>query len=167
MKKILFFILFVSYVPCLQAAPPADFGAGLMVGSMVSITGKNWFDQKSAVDFGLGFSGSNGTAIYADYLYHVAGIFGNSTRFGRETVGYIGGGVGIGFWDNSYECGRWGCGRRRDDSGTGVFLRGLVGFEWFPSTTRFGVFLELGPTFLLIPDTAGDLDIGLGARYYF
>ena len=166
MKKILLILSFI-YVNTVHASPPADFGAGLMVGSMVSITGKHWFDQKGAVDFGLGFTGSDGTAIYADYLYHVQGIFGSGTRFGRETVGYIGGGAGVGFWNDDYECGRWGCDRRRDDSGTGVFLRAIVGFEWFPATTRFGVFAELGPTFLIIPDTSGDLDIGVGGRYYF
>ncbi len=149
------------------AAPPSDFGAGLMIGSMVSATGKVWVDEQNAVDFGLGFSGGDEVAIYADYLWHIRGVFGSSTRFGRETTGYIGGGAGIGFWDDSYDCGRFGCDRRRDDSGTGVFIRALLGFEWVPAATRFGIFAEIGPSFLIVPDVDGDLDIGIGARYYF
>jgi hypothetical protein len=150
-----------------SAAAPSDFGAGIMIGSMVSATGKHWFDDQKAVDFGVGFTGSDDVAIYADYLWHIRGVFGSTTRFGRETMGYLGGGAGLGFWDDSYDCGRFGCDRRRDDSGTGIFLRLLIGFEWVPPTTRFGFFAEVGPSFLIVPDVDTDLDIGIGARYYF
>ncbi len=163
----LLFALILTHVSAAFAAPPSDFGAGLMIGSMVSATGKVWLDEQNAVDFGLGFSGSDDVAIYADYLWHARGVFGSTTRFGRETTGYLGGGAGISFWSDSYDCGRFGCDRRRDDSGTGVFIRALLGFEWVPATTRFGVFAEIGPSFLIVPEVDGDLDIGIGARYYF
>lgn len=138
-----------------------------MLGSMTSATGKYWWNKKEAIDFGLGFAGSHTTTLYADYLWHAPNIFGTSSRFARETMGYIGGGLGVGLWDDSYECGRWGCDRRTDNSDIGVFIRALVGFEWFPSTTRFGVFAEIGPTLLITPDFNGSLDIGIGGRYYF
>lgn len=167
MKTFIFVLLAISSSAQASSGPPADFGAGLMIGSMTSMTGKYWLDKRGAVDFGLGFEGSHDMTIYADYLWHLPGIFGSNSRFGRETSGYIGGGAGVWFWHDSYECGRWGCDRRKDDSGTGVFIRGLCGFEWYAVPTRFGVFAELGPTFLLTPDTGGDLDVGLGGRYYF
>lgn len=146
--------------------PPADFGLGLMVGSITAMTGKYHIDSRGAVAFGIGF-GDPGTAIYADYLYHVPGMFGTGTKFGRETSGYFGGGAGIGFWDDDYECGRWHCDRRRRDDATGVFIRGLFGFEWYAKPTRFGVFAELGPTILLAPDSGSGLDVGVGGRWYF
>jgi len=150
-----------------SASPPADFGGGLMVGSITAITGKYWLDKKSAIDFGAGFAGSPDTALYADYLYHVPNVFGTSSKFTRETAGYFGGGGGIAFWDDSYDCGRWGCNRRRERTSTGIFLRGLVGLEWFAAPTRFGVFGELGPTFLFTPASASGLDVGIGGRFYF
>ena len=84
---------------CLQNAhaasgPPADFGLGLQVGSLVAVTGKYWVSQPAAIDFGLGFGGS-GTSLYADYLWHIPGIFGTGTKFGRESSGYLGGGGGV------------------------------------------------------------------------
>ncbi len=144
-----------------------DIGLGLMLGSMHAVTGKYWISEQGAIDFGIGFNGRNALALYGDFLWHVPGIFGSGTKFGRETSGYLGGGAGVGTWNDSYDCGRWKCNLRREDSGTGVFLRALFGFEWFPARTRFGVFAELGPTLLLAPDTGGSLDIGLGGRYYF
>ncbi len=168
MKLLRFFCVLCLALPLTSSAATTDthkFGAGLMVGNMVAMTGKYWLSKQGAVDFGLGFSG--GTAVYADYLWHIPGIFGSGTRFGRETSGYIGGGGGVGFWSDSYECGRYDCGRRKSESGTGVFVRGLVGFEWYPAPTQFGVFAEIGPTFLLTPSTAGRLDLGVGGRYYF
>lgn len=145
----------------------SDFGLGVMLGTITSVTGKYWLTQNGAIDFGIGFSDRNTTVIYADYLWHQAGIFGQGTRFGRETSGYIGGGGGLAFWNGNHdECGRWRCDGGRSDSG-GLFIRGLVGFEWHPAPTRFGVFAELGPTILLVPKTEGSLDIGIGGRFYF
>lgn len=164
-------IILAVFIPLQTSAgpadPPAEFGLGGMVGSMVSVTGKYWLSKSGALDFGFAFSGNPDAALYADYLYHIPQIFGRSAKFTRETAGYFGGGGGIAFWDDSYECGRWGCDRRREREGTGIFLRGLVGFEWFAAPTRFGVFGELGPTVLIAPDIAADLDVGVGGRYYF
>lgn len=144
--------------------PPGDFGVGLMIGSMTAVTGKYWFDKRSAVDFGLTF---DDLGLYADYLFHVPTIFGKGSKFTRETAGYFGGGGGVVFWDDSYECGRWGCDRRTDKTETGIFLRAFAGFEWFAAPSRFGVFVELGPTILFAPETDTDFDIQIGGRYYF
>lgn len=144
-----------------------NIGVGLMLGSLVAVTGKYWVSDRGAIDFGIGFSGRRGNSVYGDFLWHIPKIFGTGTKFGRETQGYLGGGAGIGYWSDSYECGRWRCDRRVDDSGTAIFIRGLFGFEWFPARTRFGVFAEVGPTMLIAPATAGSLDLGVGGRYYF
>jgi hypothetical protein len=166
--KFLVFMIYFATANAAETLEPGRLGAGLMIGSMISVTGKYWLgDGKSALDFGLGFGSSDGISIYGDYLWHVPRIFGTSTQFGRQTSGYIGGGPGIGFWSDSYNCGHWRCDRRTTSSGSGFFLRALAGFEWFPKPTRFGVFAELGPTFLLTPTTSGSLDIGIGGRYYF
>ena len=169
-----FFIFAASSATAASRLPAArtssafekDFGLGLEVGTIISATGKYWLNQRGAIDFGIGFTNASTTVVYGDYLWHAAGIFGSGTRFGRETSGYIGGGGGFEFWGNGRECGQWSCGRDYP-SGAGLFIRGLVGFEWFPSPTRFGVFAELGPAILLTPRTTGALDLNVGGRYYF
>jgi len=149
------------------ATPPGELAMGLMVGNIIAATGKYWISEDGALDFGLGFTDGDNVTGYADYLWHIPGIFGNGSKFGRETSGYMGGGGGIGYWNDSYRCGRWDCDRRNTDSGTGLFVRAIFGFEWYPLRTRFGVFGEAGPTFLFAPSTSASLDVGVGGRYYF
>jgi hypothetical protein len=171
MRKL--FILFsaLTFINSAKAVTPkdSDFGLGLMVGSIVAATGKYWISNREAIDFGVGFIGSPWSVIYADYLFHIPGVFGSGTKFGRETSLYFGGGGGLGIWSKNDHCGHWKCDRdpEPDDSGTGVFLRGLVGFEWYPLHTRFGVFGEVGPSIMITPDTSSAPDIGVGGRYYF
>lgn len=169
MRGLISFLTFVFSLNAFagSATPPSNFAAGLMIGTITSINGKYWLSKRGALDFGIGFSGSPDTALYADYLYHIPNVFGAGSKFTRETAGYIGGGGGIAFWDDSYECGRFGCDRRTRRTSSGVFIRGLVGLEWYAAPTRFGVFGELGPTILFAPVSASGLDAEVGGRFYF
>lgn len=169
MKKIILTLasLFVFNFVHAAVMPENTFGVGLMIGSQTAVTGKYWLSSANAIDFGVGLGGRNRSSVYGDYLWHVSDLFGNRTEFAREASGYFGAGVGLDFWSDSYECGRWNCSKRTENSGTGVFLRGLFGFEWVPPTTRFGLFAEIGPTLLIAPSTYTSLDISLGCRYYF
>jgi hypothetical protein len=146
------------------ASPGGNFGLGLTVGSFYAVTGKYFVDKRSAVDFGVAF---DDLGLYADYVYHIPNIFGKGSKFTRETAGYFGGGGGVMFWDNSYECGRFGCDRHSGKTETGVFVRGFAGFEWYAAPTKFGVFAEVGPMILLTPDTDTDFDVQVGGRFYF
>lgn len=152
-----------------EAPKSGDFGLGLTIGSLLAINGKYWVDNRGALSFGFGGMGPHWTVLYGEYLLHIPGLFGKSTKFGRETYAYAGGGAGLGFWRNTADCGRWGCdrGTAKGDSGAGGFIRGLFGFEWYPKTTRFGVFAELGPNIILAPGTGATLDADIGGRYYF
>jgi hypothetical protein len=139
-----------------------------MVGTITSVNGNYWVSNQGSVDFGAAFFVGENHAVYADYLWHIPGIFGKGTKFGRETYGYFGGGGGVGFWDESYYCGRWDCARQpHRKKGSGLFLRGIFGFEWYPLHTQFGVFAEVGPTTLLTPSISTTLDAAVGGRYYF
>lgn len=175
MRRFLLIIFACVFTFQVRASTPTGssgggpFGLGLMVGSIISVTGKYWLSERGALDFGLGFVGQPWTVLYADYIWHIPGLFGKGTQFGRETKAYFGGGGGVGFWRQNGDCGRWNCSwdSNRTGSGTGVFIRGLFGFEWSPNHTPFGVFGELGPSILLTPGTGGTLDVGVGGRYYF
>ena len=160
------FILIVMCSSYAQAqAPSRKFAAGGNVGSIISINGKYWLGPKQAIDFGLGFTGG-WTLIYADFLWHIQGLFGSDTRFGRETLAYFGAGGGMGFWSSREGCGRWTCSGNAT-SGSGLLVRGFFGFEWLPPKVPFGVYAEAGPTLNFGDRTGGVLDILVGGRYYF
>ena len=90
----------------LMAAGPAraytpssgDFGLGLTLGSLVAVNGKYWLDNRGALSFGLGNMSSHWTVLYGEYLFHIPGLFGKSTKFGRETYAYAGGGDAYGYY---------------------------------------------------------------------
>ena len=167
MRFLIILILSLGSMAASFKPNPGSFAGGLMIGSMTAVTGKYFLSKEAALDFGVGFGGYPGSALYLDYLWHIPGVFGTNSKFGRESSIYFGGGGGIAFWDDTYECGRWHCDHRPRNTETGVFIRGLVGVEWYAAPTRFGVFGELGPTILLSPATGSGLDVGIGGRWYF
>ena len=180
MKTLAFLLAFALSLPCFAGTAhpggsnpdvPAqgEFGLGVMVGTIVSATGKYWITDRAAIDFGIGIVGAPWFATYADFLWHIPKIFGTGTKWGRESNLYFGGGGGLAFWDNRGTCGHWSCdwNDNNHDTGTAVFLRGVAGVEWYPIHTRFGVFGELGPTILVSPGMWATADIAVGGRYYF
>lgn len=148
-----------------------QIGLGGMLGTIISGTGKYWVSEQGAIDFGVGFVSSAWVVLYGDYLWHLPRVFGTNSQFGRESSLYFGGGGGVGFWRTTGSCGHWGCdwdtSNRGTRSGTGFFIRGIAGVEWYPHGTRFGVFAEVGPSIMITPGTWGTLDVGTGGRYYF
>lgn len=146
-----------------------EIGVGSMIGTIISATGKYWLSDQAALDFGIGFVGSSWVIVYGDYLWHLPRIFGTNSQFGRDSSLYFGGGGGVGFWNGYGACGHWECdwSSHTSNSGAGLFIRGVSGVEWYPQTTRFGVFGELGPTIMIVPGTWGTIDVAVGGRYYF
>jgi len=142
-------------------------GAGVMVGSINSVTGKYLLSESNAIDFGLAFAGSPWTILYADYLWNFPGIFGNSTPFARQTIGYFGAGGGLGLWGHSTDCYRYYCGTAYKSSGTGLYVRAFFGAEWSPMQPPLGVFAEIGPAIGIVPGFGGTIDLGIGVRYFF
>lgn len=148
-----------------EGGPRGRFAGGFSLGSIFSINGKLWVSQKNAFDFGLGFTGG-WTMIYVDYLWHIPGLFGSDTRFGRETQAYFGAGGGLAFWSSREGCGRFTC-ATGVQSGTGGIARAFFGGEWVPARLPLGVYAEAGPTLTVAERAGGVLDILVGARYYF
>ena len=142
-------------------------GAGLMIGSMTSVTGKYKTSSQSALDFGVALFSAPWTAVYGDYLWQYPGFFGSSSPLARQTTAYLGAGGGLGFWTLSKGCIRYYCGTDYSSSGTSIFFRGLVGVEWNPLKPNLGIFLEIGPTLGLGSGFVSVLDLGLGGRFYF
>jgi hypothetical protein len=138
------------------------FGLGISLGEPAGVNGKLWLDNKSALQFAIGFGywPYNGFALFADYQYHAAQIMG-PPRDSFRLLFYMGLGAKLGFWDrhaNDHEYRAVGLGVRVPFGLNFVFLR-----------HPFDLFLEVAPVMAFIaPDPFWfDLDAAIGFRFYF
>lgn len=150
MKKIAIVFLIIL-IASNYYAQDKGFGFGIMVGEPTGFSGKYWFNDTNALDFGVAYSfvrSVNALSLHADYLYHLFDVIKSNYRipvyygFGAR-LRLISGG------DNSFGA------------------RGVIGLAWLSDKTPIDVFFELAPVFNLFPATSLNLDIALGARYYF
>jgi len=133
------------------SAQDKGFGIGVMIGEPTGFSGKYWTSSNNAFDFGLAYSfvqKFSALSIHADYLYHAFNVIKSDYRLPV----YYGFGARIRFVNNS-------------DNSLGA--RGVVGIAWLNDKFPLDVFFEVVPVFNLIPSTSLNLDIALGARYYF
>jgi hypothetical protein len=130
-------VLSFAFAPQARALDPASkFGAGLMVGSVASLTGKYWSDETRAFDFGLGNNYAGASWIFADALWHSL-VFAPVPH----ALPYLGAGLGLGF-KRSFS---------NNKSDTDAFVRLPLGMNWLPERGRFEFFGELVPSFILTP----------------
>lgn len=125
-------------------------GLGIMIGEPTGLSGKHWLNGNNALAGGLAwhFAGPNdGVSLHLDYLYHIDNSFQPSIQFPL----YYGFGARI-----------------RDVGGDfGMGFRGVGGILFYPSKLPIDIFFELVPVFTLLPETDLELDLAVGARYYF
>ncbi len=134
--------------------PSASFkhetlGIGVIFGEPTGLSGKMWTTKNTGFDLGLAwsFSGDGHFHIHGDYLFHNFGLF--DVDKGALPV-Y----VGIG-------------GRIRFEDDTRVGVRFPVGLEYFFQDWPLAVFAEIVPILDLAPSTKGDVNGGMGVRFYF
>lgn len=150
-----------------QGAGP--FGLGLVLGEPSGLTGKYWMDGAQAVQGHLAFSldehdrGRDYVVVIADYLYHIDVFNMRSSSVDLPIYVGIGGKVSIRTGDD-----RW-CQEHHNscDSDLGVGVRIPIGLDLLLRKAPLEFFLEIVPGLRVIPSTDGDVDAGLGARYYF
>lgn len=145
-------------------ARPQDkgFGIGIIVGEPTGIKGKVWLSERTAFDFGFGWSlGGYSTDkydknmatdesrfhVHADYLWHDFRLI----RADRQLPVFYGFG------------GRMNSGAGLDNS---LGIRGIFGIAWVPESVPFDVFLEVTPVLQLNPSTRVGLNGGVGARFF-
>ena len=126
-----------------------DFGIGVIFGEPTGLSAKMWTTKSTGFDLGLAwsFSGNGNFHIHGDYLFHNFGVFGVSK--GSLPL-YIGIGGRIVFQDD-----------------TKVGVRFPIGLEYFFDDWPIAVFGEVVPILDLAPSTDGDINGGLGVRFYF
>ncbi|HEX5397876.1 MAG TPA: hypothetical protein VFY06_02375 [Verrucomicrobiae bacterium] len=126
-------------------------GAGLVFGEPTGPTVKYWLNDTMAVDGTLGWSLQDDDNIYlnADILWHNFDLIPVSR--GKAPV-YFGVGPSIEFRDNQ-------------DNRFGV--RAPVGVSYMFENKPLDVFVEVAPILDFSPELHGDINVGIGVRYWF
>lgn len=129
----------------------SDFGLGLMVGEPTGLSAKVWTGSTNAFDFGLAWSTSkhSSVAIHGDYVRHKFDAI--DVEEGALPFYY---GIGVRLLN-------------RDNADDNIGVRFPIGLDYLFAQSSFDVFLEVVPIMDLTPDSEFDINVGLGARYFF
>ena len=142
--------------------PPLGIGVGATLGVPSGLS-VSWRPSDAFVlQAGIDWHGQEQRmATHADLLINIVELEAEDVDVGRF-VAYAGPGFVV----------RWGWVRdvRLDDWNVGKPMMGIrvpAGVVYLPDERRMDVFLELAPSFYMIPSSAFDLSAYLGARVYF
>jgi hypothetical protein len=140
------------------------FGLGIILGEPTGLTGKVWFDRtEHALQFHLAWDFTDeGFAIFLDYLFHLYPW--RSPGSGFELPLYVGIGGKLVFNTHRHYYSRW---RDHHHGDVGFGIRVPVGLAMLFKRAPVEIFLEIAVGVRLIPETRGDIDGGIGVRYYF
>lgn len=147
---ILFLVLIVFSLADL-IAQEKGYGAGIILGEPTGISGKYWLDNTNAIDAAIGYSfleNASRISLHVDYLYHNYSLINT----GIIVPVYYGFGLRLRF-------------KSGEEGSTGI--RGVIGASVYIINQPIELFVEIAPSFRLLPSTAIDFDAGFGARYYF
>ncbi len=151
MKKIVLFVILIVFSLSDLSAQDKGYGAGIILGAPTGISGKYWLDKTNAIDAAIGYSfleNASRFSFHVDYLYHNYSIIKSSI----VVPVYYGFGLRMRF--------------KSGEEGS-VGIRGVLGASLYLRDQPIELFVEIAPSFRLLPSTALDFDAGLGARYYF
>jgi hypothetical protein len=145
-------------------AQDKGLGIGIMAGDPTGLNAKYWLAEDRALIFGLGWGPWGRTFnLHGDYTLQNVELL----KDGDVVIDlYYGGGARLRSWSG----GRYWRNNTWYDDGRGSIGLGLripVGAVMTVDGLPLDFFLELAPTLELIPATYLDLDLGLGARYWF
>ncbi|MEN8202888.1 MAG: hypothetical protein ABFS28_09855 [Bacteroidota bacterium] len=147
MKKLVF-LLFIAGMSFQAFAQDSGFGLGIIIGEPTGLSAKVWTTEQAALDAAMAWSfvGNGFLRFHSDLLLHRYLI---DVDQGKLPV-YFGLGAKLVF-ASDLELG----------------IRIPLGIAYQFESAPFEAFLEVVPVFNLIPQTAVDMDGGIGIRYYF
>ena len=126
------------------------FGAGLMVGEPTGLSLKYWLNADWAIDGGVAesFHRDNGLQLHSDVLWHWFGLIGSSHG---KFAPYFGAGLRVKF-----------------ENGDDPFgFRFPVGIAYLFDQHPIDVFFEVAPLLNVTPSVRGDVNVAIGARFWF
>jgi len=160
MKKFLWRFLFSVYLFCnFAVAQDRGFGLGVVAGEPTGISLKNWQGRTTALDAAIAwsFAGHDFIQLHGDYLSHNFSLL--KVEKGQLPFYYgIGGRLKLSNIDNKRD--------DRDDK-TRVGVRIPLGLAYLFETITLDLFVEVVPVLDLVPETAFDLNVAIGIRYFF
>ena len=158
------FSLLAVVVGLSAQAQRSGFGAGLIIGEPTGFSLKGWITSDRAIDAALAWDLGTGGAfrVHGDYLFHKYGLI----AVGKGALPlYFGPGLRMRFWNDGRH---WRHGDRNDENGRmDLAVRFPVGLAYQFDGAPVDCFVELVPSLGLIPYTYFDLDLAIGARYWF
>lgn len=162
MKRIVkYLIIIVMLTGTVYSQSRSSWGLGITLGDPTGFTAKYNVNQGNAWNFNLGSSYFGALRLGADYLWHFDPF--NSSIVAMHAG--FGGVMGIGesrsviFHNGQDEF------FARDDR-LGIGVRGLVGIDFYPSSSPFEIFFEMGPLIGIAPGVGAALDVAVGFRFY-
>lgn len=134
-------------------------GIGVIVGEPTGLSVKKWISPTHAIDGALAwsFSENDSFQIHADYLFHDFNVV--KIQPGRLPL-YAGLGVRVKVKSDDN-----GHGRNEDDALIGI--RVPFGLSYLLDRSPLDLFAEIVPILDVAPDTDFDLNLAVGARFYF
>ncbi len=149
-----------------------NFGLGFQIGDPTALVGKVFVGNSNAIDFGVGFfnygrgrcydskgrwygcdGGYRNLSLHGDFLWQ-----DNLARGSAKLDWHIGAGARVHFSNNEF----------RDRTELGLQARMPVGLDLtFEKPSFLELFFELAPGIWVYPGLYIDIDVALGARFYF
>ena len=160
-KKIIILAVVVLTTTLYSQSRPG-WGLGISVGDPTGFTAKYNMDNKNAWNFNIGSSYFGEIRVGADYLWHFDPF---NSRYVAMHAGFgpvlgFGNGNSVIFKNDNDAF------LLRDDDEIGIGVRGLVGVDFYPSSSPFEIFFEMGPLLGLAPETGSAFDVAVGFRFY-
>lgn len=142
-----FLFLLLSHPPA--SAQPKGLGLGVIIGEPTGISFKKWVNRWQALDGALAWSLGEKDALHlhADYLFHNRRLI----HIDKHSIPFY---YGIG-------------GRFRFEDNNTFGIRFPLGLTFFLVELPIDLFVEIVPIMNLAPETDLDLNVAIGARYYF
>lgn len=150
MKKMICLLL-LSFVWSSLALAEGKNGIGIVAGEPSGITFQSQLDNKRFLDFYFAYNWDKEWMFMGDYKVRVPGLLAENIL----VVPYIGGGFFLNLKDKKHG----------DDIAIGV--RVPIGADWKVPETPIVLFGELVPGLKIIKATEGELQLGIGGRFFY
>lgn len=156
------------FLPCLTsmgpalAAPGGPFGLGLILGNPTGLSWKYLLSQRYAISGAAAWHFDQALHVHVDHVWRFPGLI-------PVEVGTLTGEVGVGGRITTHKERK--CERLTTfcEEKNRVYLGVRIPFigDYNFADAPIDIFLEIAPAISLIPGTDIDLDLGMGARYFF
>jgi hypothetical protein len=143
-------LLLVSFLPKAEAA--RRFGLGIVVAGPTGLTAEYIYAKNRDVSAALGW-GDESFHLNLDHHWNQPNLI---KADGVPINIYFGAGLRWISWSHN-----------DDDSGQSIGLRAPFGVQHIFRSVPIQIFFELAPVLLLVDHTGFEIDIALGARYFF